>query len=58
MNTKTDDFTIVEATIASIHEAMRAGRLTCRQLTEAYLNRIAAYDQQGYDPQCRYLCQS
>jgi len=34
-----------EATIAGIHQAMRAGKLTCRQLVEAYRTRISAYDQ-------------
>ena len=36
-----------EATIAQIHEAMEAGRLTARDLVEAYLARIAKYDRQG-----------
>ena len=38
---------VEEATIAEIHEAMRAGRLTARQLVEAYLRRIDAFDRQG-----------
>ncbi len=37
-------FQIEEATIASVHAAMKAKRLTCHALVEAYLNRIAAYD--------------
>jgi amidase len=40
-------FHLVEATIDSIHEAMRSGEITARQLTQWYLDRIAAYDQQG-----------
>jgi Asp-tRNA(Asn)/Glu-tRNA(Gln) amidotransferase A subunit family amidase len=40
-------FQIEEATIAGIHEAMRADRLTCRQLVSAYLERIGAYDKRG-----------
>jgi Asp-tRNA(Asn)/Glu-tRNA(Gln) amidotransferase A subunit family amidase len=40
-------FDVVEASIAEIHEAMAAGRLTARQLVEAYLARIEAYDKQG-----------
>jgi Asp-tRNA(Asn)/Glu-tRNA(Gln) amidotransferase A subunit family amidase len=40
-------FHLQEATIDSIHGAMRAGQITCRQLVQAYLNRIEAYDQQG-----------
>jgi amidase len=34
-----------EATIAEIHQAMRSGKITCRQLVEFYLKRIKAYDQ-------------
>jgi Asp-tRNA(Asn)/Glu-tRNA(Gln) amidotransferase A subunit family amidase len=40
-------FQAEEATIAGIHEAMRAGRLTCRQLVSTYLERIGAYDKRG-----------
>lgn len=40
-------FAVEEATIAGVHAAMKAGRLTCRALVEAYLARIAAYDQKG-----------
>jgi amidase len=40
-------FRVEEATIESIHTAMRAGELTCRQLVAAYLGRIAAYDEVG-----------
>jgi amidase len=40
-------FDVVEATIDSIHAAMRAGRLSCARLVQAYLDRIAAYDQAG-----------
>jgi amidase len=36
-----------EATVASVTQAFAAGSLTCRQLVEGYLARIAAYDQQG-----------
>jgi amidase len=38
-------FEVVEATIGDIHQAMRAGKLTSRQLVEAYLKRINVYDQ-------------
>lgn len=41
------DIRAEEATIAGIHDAMRAGRLTCRQLVSAYLARIEAYDKRG-----------
>jgi amidase len=40
-------FEIEEATIAQVHEAMKAGRLTCRALVDAYLRRIDAYDKNG-----------
>lgn len=40
-------FRIEEATIAGIHAALRAGRLTCRQLAGAYLERIRTYSEQG-----------
>ena len=40
-------FQAEETTIAAIHEAMKAGRLTCRALVEQYLRRIDAYDKNG-----------
>ena len=40
-------FEVHEATIAGIHAAMQAGRLTCRALVERYLRRIDAYDKNG-----------
>jgi amidase len=40
-------FKVEETTIKSIHDAFRAGTVTCLSLTQAYLNRIAAYDQKG-----------
>lgn len=40
-------FTVVEATIADVHHAMREGRVTARSLVEAYLARIDAYDKRG-----------
>ena len=40
-------FEITEATISSVHEAMRAGRLTCRGLVDQYLDRIRTYDKNG-----------
>ena len=40
-------FDVTETTIADIHSAMRAGTLTCRELVNAYLQRIAAYDKNG-----------
>jgi amidase len=38
-------FEVTEASIAGTKEAIRSGRVTCRQLVEAYLARIRAYDQ-------------
>jgi amidase len=40
-------FAVEEATIAQVHEAMKAGRLTCRALVGQYLKRIQAYDKNG-----------
>jgi Asp-tRNA(Asn)/Glu-tRNA(Gln) amidotransferase A subunit family amidase len=40
-------FAVEEATIAGIHAAMKAGRLTCHGLVEHYLRRIDAYDKKG-----------
>lgn len=36
---------LMEATISDIHEALRAGDLTCGEVVEFYLARIEAYDQ-------------
>ena len=40
-------FEVHEATIAEVHAAMRAGRLTCRALVGQYLQRISTYDKNG-----------
>jgi len=40
-------FEVHEATIAQIHAAIKAGRLTCRGLVEQYLRRIDAFDKNG-----------
>ncbi len=40
-------FTLEEATVSDINRAFDAGALTAEQLVQLYLNRIAAYDQQG-----------
>jgi Asp-tRNA(Asn)/Glu-tRNA(Gln) amidotransferase A subunit family amidase len=45
--TPTPTFRIEETTVAKIHEAMKAGGLTCRALVDAYLRRIDAYDKNG-----------
>src|SRR5687767_12002606 len=44
-------FAFEEATLASLGERMRAGTLTSKALTQAYLDRIAALDRAG--PQLR-----
>jgi amidase len=40
-------FALEETTIEKIHAAYLAGTLSCVQLVQRYLDRIAAYDQQG-----------
>ncbi len=40
-------FEVEEATISQVHDAMKAGRITCRSLVDMYLKRIAAYDKNG-----------
>jgi amidase len=40
-------FALEETTIDQIHDAYRAKTLTCVELVQAYLDRIAAYDQKG-----------
>jgi Asp-tRNA(Asn)/Glu-tRNA(Gln) amidotransferase A subunit family amidase len=40
-------FRVEEATIADVHAALKAGRITCRALVEQYLRRIEAYDKNG-----------
>ena len=40
-------FVLEEATIDQIHAAYQAKTLTCVELVQAYLDRIAAYDQTG-----------
>ena len=40
-------FEVEEATIAKVHDAIRARRLTCRGLVDSYAPRINAYDKNG-----------
>ena len=40
-------FEVMEATIAGVHAGFASGRITCRALVQAYLDRIAAYDKTG-----------
>lgn len=42
-----EPFEVHEATIASVHAAMRAGSLTCTALVSSYLRRIDAFDKNG-----------
>lgn len=44
--TKAANPSLVEASIADIHDALRQGT-TCRQIVQGYLDRIAAYDRAG-----------
>src|SRR5260370_6886434 len=46
------DFKVEEATIPEIEQAFRDHRLTCHQLVQTYLDRIAAYDKQGPKLDC------
>ena len=41
------EFRLEEATISSIHRAFNSGGVTCSALTQMYIDRIKAYDQQG-----------
>jgi Asp-tRNA(Asn)/Glu-tRNA(Gln) amidotransferase A subunit family amidase len=41
---QTEQFRLIEATIADIHRAIRNRELTCRGLVEAYVKRAAAYN--------------
>jgi Asp-tRNA(Asn)/Glu-tRNA(Gln) amidotransferase A subunit family amidase len=47
MNAAPPSFDVVETTIDDVHAALRAGRLTCHELVELYLQRIRAYDKSG-----------
>src|SRR5512134_272906 len=42
-----DAFALAEATLTELQAGMRAGRLTSRGITQAYLERIAALDRRG-----------
>jgi len=44
---QTSSFEVREATIADIHNALRARRITCVELVRRYLDRIDAYDKKG-----------
>ncbi|HVX39920.1 MAG TPA: amidase family protein [Gemmatimonadaceae bacterium] len=40
-------FRVEETSISAVHAAMKSGRLTCRALVRAYLDRIDRYDKRG-----------
>ena len=40
-------FQVVEKTIDDIHASMKSGNLTARELIQAYLDRIDAFDKKG-----------
>ena len=42
-----EDFVIEETTVAGIQQALQTNARTCRQIVQAYLDRIAAYDHKG-----------
>lgn len=44
---KTDDFPLNEVTVAELQNKMQAGELTCRNITEMYLQRIEEVDNSG-----------
>ena len=45
-------FQLMETTVADVHKAYRSGKLTARQLTQMYLDRIEAYDKNGPKINC------
>lgn len=47
-----NNFDVVETTIDAVHKAYETGQLTPRELVQAYLDRIKAYDQQGPSLNC------
>jgi amidase len=47
MRLAAQQFELMETTIAQVHAAFGSGRLTCRALVQAYLDRVAAYDKTG-----------
>jgi Asp-tRNA(Asn)/Glu-tRNA(Gln) amidotransferase A subunit family amidase len=43
-NISKNGFTVVETTITKIHRVLKSGVITCRRLTELYLERIKTFD--------------
>ena len=54
--TGAESFELHEATIDSLQEGMRSGRLTARRITELYLSRIDALNQRG--PELRAIIET
>lgn len=54
--TGAEPFELHEATVDSLQEAMRTGRLTARRITELYLSRIEALNRQG--PELRAIIET
>src|SRR4051812_38010696 len=50
--TTAQTFDVMETTVADVHAAMKAKKLTARQLVQMYLDRIAAYDLKGPAIKC------
>src|SRR5579864_8082085 len=46
-NGQSQPFHLAEATIQSVQDSYKSGRLTAHQLVQLYLNRIGAYDKKG-----------
>jgi amidase len=47
LTAQSSQFKLEETTIAQVHAAFNAHRLTCRQLVQRYLDRIGTYDKRG-----------
>lgn len=43
-NRETTDFVLQEATIKSLHNSLFAGKVTCAQIVDEYIERINKYD--------------
>jgi len=49
---KSGEFQVMETSIDAVHSAMKSGKLTAHELTQMYLDRIAAYDKDGPKINC------
>src|SRR3954471_13822090 len=50
--TTAQTFHVMETTVAEVHAAIKAKKLTAHQLVQMYLDRIAAYDLKGPEIRC------